>query len=56
MASEKALKRDERIFALEERDYSPEEEKMLKKMSDEFYNKYLKPEIEKAKKDAKKGN
>ena len=45
-----------RAERLEEREYSPEEEKMLKKMSDEFYDEYLKSEIEKAKKDAKKGN
>lgn len=52
MASEKALKRDERIFALEEKVDSPDDEKRIQKMSDEFFDKYLK----KAMKDAKKSN
>lgn len=52
MASEKVLKRDERMFALEEKVDSPKDEKRIQQMSDEFCDKYLK----KAMKDAQKSN
>ena len=41
-----------RAEKLEDRDFSPDDEKRIQKMSDEFFDKYLKKAIQ----DAKKGN